>query len=314
MNSESRLENGTIWLGDNLAIMCSMDSGIADLVYLDPPFNSNMDYTATSGYESSGYGFGDKWNSSNLDSSLLKTIQSDHPILHNMIQTAGDIHSEGMKAYLAYMIPRIAEIHRLMKPTGSIYFHCDPTSSHYLKLILDQIFGIKNFLNEIVWTYRTGGGSKKHFRRKHDIIFLYAKNSGKHTFNVLKERSYSEYGRINFKGIKNYKDEKGLWYTLTSARDVWAINAVGRTAKERVGYPTQKPIKLLERIVEVSSNEGDVVLDPFCGSGTTCVVAERLSRQWIGIDISSEATTLALSRLAEEQELGKQNFSQKIFE
>ena len=193
-------------------------------------------------------------------------------------------------SYLAYMVQRLLPMKGILKPTGSIYLHCDPTASHYIKIMMDSIFGHKNYLNEIIWSYRTGGVGKKWFSRKHDVIFSYASNIGKHTFNIEKEKSYNRDGKpYKFKDVKEYQDEKGDWYTMATVRDVWEINAVGRTSKERLGYATQKPLPLIERIIKASSNEGDVVFDPFCGCATTIEAAHKLNRKWIGIDIAIHA-------------------------
>jgi hypothetical protein len=199
-----------------------------------------------------------------------------------------------MMAYLVNMAARLIPLHQALKSTGSLYLHCDPTASHYLKVILDVIFGKKNFINEIIWFYKTGGASKRHFARKHDTIFFYTK-SDNYVFNIQKEKSYMmhEYG---FKKSDFFKDERGQ-YTWVYMKDVWEIPAIGSADKERLGYPTQKPEELLKRIIECSTNEGDFVLDPFCGCGTTVAVAERLKRRWVGIDISILAINIIEDRL-----------------
>ena len=200
----------------------------------------------------------------------------------------------GMLAYLVYMADRINEMHRILKDTGSIYLHCDPTASHYLKMIMDDVFGAKNFRNEIVWSYRTGGASKKQFSRKHDIIFFYNKNKN-YTFNLLKEKAYTKSksrkaGIVNYGGgsTEFYEDNSGV-YNFVNMRDVWDISYIGSTHTERLSYPTQKPLALLDRILKASSNEGDVILDPFCGCGTTVEAAIKLNRDFVGIDISMYA-------------------------
>ncbi len=205
-------------------------------------------------------------------------------------------------SYITYMAQRMIEMHRVLKPTGSLYLHCDPTASHYLKIILDRIFGSKNFRNEVIWSYKTGGVSKHWFGRKHDVILFYTKSDKKsHTFNISKERSFNRgFKPYRFKGVEEFKDAEGRWYTMAALRDVWEINPVGRTAKERTGYPTQKPLALLERIIKASSKEGDVVLDPFCGCATTCVAAQNLDRKWIGIDIEEKAAQVLLNRLSDD--------------
>ena len=204
-------------------------------------------------------------------------------------------------AYLLNMAIRLKSMRRVLKNTGSIYLHCDPTASHYLKLIMDAIFGFQNFLNEIVWCYKSGGASpSKFFSRKHDVIFLYVKNKKEYQFNSQLEKSYNrDFKPYRFKGVSEYKDDIG-WYTMVGMKDYWQIDMVGRTSSERLGYPTQKPLELLKRIIKVSSNEGDLVLDPFCGCGTTLHAAEELKRKWIGIDISQFAAGLVRNRLLNE--------------
>jgi len=231
-------------------------------------------------------------------------LADEYPALYKVIDAAGEVGNEGDKSYLIYMAMRLLEMHRILKETGSIYLHCDPTMSHSLKMVMDAIFGEKNFLNEIIWSYRTGGVSKRWFGRKHDTILLYAKKFGKHTFNLEKEKSYNRDNKpYKFSNVKEYQDAEGKWYTMASLRDVWEINAIGRSSKERVGYPTQKPRALLERIIKVSSNDGDMVLDPFCGCATACIAATDLSRQWVGIDISPLAATLIATRMKNELRL-----------
>jgi len=214
------------------------------------------------------------------------------------------------------MAIRLVEMHRVLKATGSIYLHCDPTASHYLKLLLDAVFGAEQFLNEIVWYYGPKATQRSiSFQRKHDIIFYYAKRQGKHIFTPLLQ-DYSKGSLAERETRYKYEDECGK-YRLTTRRrtdgtkyrakvylkegvvmtDVWEIPIINSTAKERLGYPTQKPEALLERIIKASSNEGDIVMDPFCGCGTTIVVAERFNRRWIGIDITHLAITLMKQRL-----------------
>jgi DNA modification methylase len=203
-------------------------------------------------------------------------------------------------AYLVNMAPRLLELHRVLKPTGSLYLHCDPTMSHYLKVLLDAIFkeDRTGFLNEIIWSYRTGGMSKRWFGRKHDVLLLYVKDNNKHTFNLIKEKSYLTH-KYGFKNVTIYQEPAPdlRYYTMVGMRDVWAIDALRGNQPETLGYPTQKPLALLERVVQASSNEGDVVLDPFCGCGTTVDAAQRLNREWIGIDIAYIAVDLIQKRL-----------------
>ena len=298
------IKPNALFTADNLYVLNGMNSECIDLIYLDPPFNSKRLYKAPVGSRAAGAAFEDMWSWKDVDSALMVRLSETHPFLVDYITAIERIHSKAMMAYIAYMAQRLFEMHRVLKPTGSIYLHCDPTASHYLKVVMDRIFGKKNFLNEIIWCYRTGGASKKFFGRKHDVILFYSK-SKKYNFSIPQDKSYltgelrhskknktlsdehGNYQNVLFSktNIKLYKDDRG-YYTMTGCRDYWNIDAVGRTSKERTGYPTQKPLALLDRIIKASSNEGDVVLDPFCGCATTCVSAQRLNRHWIGIDIS----------------------------
>ena len=185
----------------------------------------------------------------------------------------------------------------LLSEQGSIYVHCDWHAGHYLKVILDDIFGKNNFVNEIVWSYKSGGVGQSTFARKHDTIFFYKKDETKAIFNVLKEKSYNRgFKPYHFKGVEEFEDENG-WYTLVNCKDVWDIDMVGRSSSERVDYGTQKPEKLLERIIKASSNEGAIVADFFGGSGTTAAVAEKLGRRWITSDLGKPSTMIMRKRL-----------------
>ena len=204
------------------------------------------------------------------------------------------------------MAVRLVEMHRVLKDTGSIYLHVDPTASHYLKLVMDQIFGGGNFRNEIIWCYKTSGRSKGRFSAKHDALLYYAKSDAA-TFNVLRtELPATEYKRFNKEdeGGRYYIDGKGYKYYQQDAapvlNDWWSdLDALNSQAKERLGYPTQKPLALLERIIQASSNEGDVVLDPYMGSGTTIEAAAKHGRKFIGIDVTHHAVATAVGRLEE---------------
>ncbi len=196
------------------------------------------------------------------------------------------------------MRPRIAELYRVLKKTGSFYYHCDWHASHYVKIMLDQIFNANNFQNEIIWHYTGGGRSKSYFSRKHDSIFLYTKTDS-YTFNVDSIRvPYKETSGYAQSGITSASGKKYMPNPLgTPIDDVWDIPIINPLSKERLGYPTQKPLSLLERIIEASSNKGDVVLDAFCGCGTALVAAQKLGRHWIGIDISPTACRVMAQRL-----------------
>jgi site-specific DNA-methyltransferase (adenine-specific) len=260
------VKTDVIYCGDCLRRLRNIPGASIDLIYIDPPFNSQRDHSAVSKNKEKRE-FKDRFDS--------------------------------VAIYLDYMKPRLVELHRVLKPTGSFYYHCDWHASHYIKVLLDSpdLFGCDNFQNEIVWLYKSGGASPaRRFSRKHDAVLFYTKNSNS-KFNILKEKSYNRGLKpYRFKGVDEYQDDKG-WYTSVGMKDYWEINMVGRTSRERLDYPTQKPEALLERIITASSDEGDLVLDSFCGSGTTLAVAQRLNRKWIGIDISPEACRLAERRL-----------------
>lgn len=202
---------------------------------------------------------------------------------------------EYLNDYLEFMGPRLKLLHRVLKPTGSIYVHLDWHACHYLKVEMDKIFGYDNFRNEIIWWYETGGIAKKDFARKHDNILRYSKTD-KYFFNpteIMESRSNEVLRRIA-SGIPGATRSKGQFRHPSDVLKIPAINAM---AKERLGYPTQKPEALLERIIKASSNEGDIILDAFCGCGTSLTVAEKTNRKWIGIDISLKAFELANTRL-----------------
>ena len=293
----------TLYYGDCLDWMREWPDECVDLIYLDPPFNSNADYNML--YSSAAGGaqyraFNDTWywdegaeeRYSLYESAPGRPAQS---AVLGMYQIFG---RSGMLAYLTYMAERLEQMSRLLRPTGSIYLHCDPTASHGLKLVMDSIFGRGNFRNEIVWCYRGGGVPRDSFARKHDIILRYSKGRSV-TFNLDAVRiPYSQdskdrlrYKAKAFRGDRTYdtyeQNPKGK-----HPEDWWPMQAIMPSSKERLGYPTQKPVALLERIIQASSNAGDVVLDPFCGCGTAIEAAHRLKRQWVGIDISSFAIDL----------------------
>ncbi len=305
MLNNGAIKNRTLFAHDNLDILRGIDSDCVDLIYLDPPFNKKKIFTAPTGSDAEGASFSDIFREEDVKEDWLLDIKEDHFAIHNLLSSVRVIEGRGSYnfCYLAYMAIRLMECQRVLKPTGSIYLHCDPTMSHHLKLLLDCIFGEKNFLNEVIWAYRSGGVSKKWFGRKHDILLFYAKKIGKHYFNVSKERSYNRDNKpYRFKGVTEYEDAEGKWYTLASQRDIWDISMLGRTKKERVGYPTQKPLELLERVITASCPEDGIVLDPFCGCATTCVAAERLKRRWVGVDVSKKAFDLVQERMKKEVE------------
>ena len=289
----------TLYTNDNLFILNGLNSKLVNLIYLAPPFNSKRFYSAPIDSKAAGTSFKDMWNWEDVN-----TLAEKFPALAEYIASIGAIHSDAMKAYLTYMAQRIIEMHCVLKDTGSLYLHCDPTASHYLKVVLDEIFGKNIFRNEIIWHYRRWTGKAKKFQSLHDVIFFYTK-SDEYTFN----EQYTPYTNKSLKRKQNYHtrikgddvfvtsiDEKGV-----RENDVWVdIQLLNSQSEERTGYPTQKPLSLLHRIIKSSSNEGDIVLDPFCGCATTCVAAQQLDRKWIGIDIERQAVNILIERLSND--------------
>jgi site-specific DNA-methyltransferase (adenine-specific) len=292
----------TLYTNDNLYILNGLNSNLVDLIYLDPPFNSKRIYSAPIGSKSAGTSFKDMWTWQDVNEAYLETLAENYPALTKFIAATGKVHSKAMMAYLTYMAQRIIEMHRVLKDTGSLYLHCDPTAGHYLKILLDEIFGKNNFVNEIIWQYTWGYHVKTRWNRKHDTLFMYSKKANNFTFNyqdVMDDRHISPatQKRLQYKGAMIKDHNKGWESEKKLPIDVWYIPSLNIVAKERVGYPTQKPLALLQRIIQASSNEGDIVLDPFCGCATTCVAAQKLNRKWIGIDIEKQAVSILMDRL-----------------
>ena len=351
----------TVWTGDNLDVLRGMNSECVDLIYLDPPFNSNRNYAAPVGSAAAGAAFKDTWTLSDLDVAWMGLIADEQPAIYQALQAAGATHGKGMQSYLCMMAVRLLEMRRVLKTTGSVYLHCDPTASHYLKSLMDAVFGANRYRSEIAWR-RSGAhndtrqGRRQH-GRVHDILLFYTK-SDKWTWNPIYtdydpeyvEKSYRfvepETGRryrldnmtgpggaakgnpqYEVMGVVRYwrYSEERMRELIDAGRvvqrrpglvpsykryldempgvplqDTWAdIKSLQSQSKERTGYPTQKPLALLERIIAASSDAGDVVLDPFCGCATACVAAESLGRRWVGIDISPKAVDLTNFRLQE---------------
>lgn len=268
-----------VYNDDCLNVLKSISDETVDLIYLDPPFFTQKKQILSS---SAGkkYEFSDIW--------------------------------ESRGEYLDYIGTRLAEMKRILKESGSIFLHCDTTASHYLRVLLDDVFGEANFRSEIIWSYKRWSNSKKGLLPNHQTIFFYSKTAN-YKFNmiygqyspttnidqILQERERNSAGKAVYKrdksgNIVSSKEKKGV-----PASDVWEIPFLNPKAKERTGYPTQKPIELLERIINVASNKGDLVLDPFCGSGTTLVAAKLLGRKFIGIDTNPDAVALTEERLSQ---------------
>ena len=387
-------ERGALIQGDNLkAIRDIFPDESVDLIYLDPPFNSNLPYfisTRSQVYREKEKeintqepAFLDVWEWNEEREVELEDIKKRNATLEKLLRIFMDTHGrDGISSYLVMMTIRLVELHRVLKPTGSLYLHCDPTASHYLKIILDQVFGAKNFRNEVIWKRTSAHSSAKRWGPVHDVILFYTKGEnykwnptyqGYEKEYVDKEYRYKdERGRfspVELTGLGKTNGDSGLpwrgidpskrgrhwalpkkenlphwikvpenWDTMTSQQKLDFLDEVGMIywtsgrkprlkryldesrgfpiqdvivdiypitslSKERVGYPTQKPLALLERIIAASSDKGDVVLDPFSGSGTTLIAADWLDRFWVGIDSSPLAIEMAISRLKEERSL-----------
>ncbi len=389
--------NKTIWTGDNLYIMRGMNSASVDLIYLDPPFNSKTDYAAPVGSKAAGSAFKDTWTLTDIDVEWINLIEQKHPKLYQVLLAA---MTKSDKSYLVYMAARLLEMKRILKPTGFIYLHCDPIMSHYLKLLMDAIFGRKNFRNEIIWKRATSRNDGKHFGNVHDVILFY-RGSPKASFwnNVFDpldpqkaRKRYKDYdkrsqkfgpfqrGDLTASGtrdgesgqawrginptesnrhwavpiegdyadwiekniIPNYRATKGVHDRLDMLDDhgliAWPDKQDGKPRLKRyllasrgakvndvivnipplqandaedTGFETQKPLALVKRFLQASSDHGDIVLDPFCGCATTCVAADDLGRDWIGIDISEKTAQLVVDRIKERQGLFQDIIHQK---
>ena len=375
-------QNRTLFENDNLPILRGLDADTVDLIYLDPPFNSNQDYAAPIGSEAAGAAFKDTWTLSDVNEAEHGELADREPALYAAIHAAGLTHGKSMKSYLIMMGLRMLEMRRILKETGSIYLHCDSTASHYLKLLMDAVLGRDNFRNEVIWKRTSTKSLAKRYAMNTDRILYYVKSDSatwnqqytpydneyirqtfrgrdKHgrwgTVDLSGGKAGSERAYMSLKGFEpppgrawapparnkfpdsaqgllpeNYEtldqlakcealDDAGLlhWPKGNKGRPRWkkylsampgvvagdlVLDTPPVKGKERTGYPTQKPLKLIERIIQASSNPDDVVLDPFCGCATTCIAAEKLGRQWVGIDISSRAVELVRYRL--ERELG----------
>lgn len=255
-----------IALADNLEFMAGLPTGAIDLIYADPPFFTGKPRTPVSGRHT----FADSWPG-------------------------------GLCDYLAFLRPRIEEMRRLLKPTGLLFVHLDWHAVHYVKVMLDELFGYDHFVNEIVWSYRTGGQSRRWFARKHDTILAYARCVDRHKFHVQRDGVFRTEGLNVDEDGRPYKNTRSgrLYFNPEgpAMTDVWELPFLSTVSLERTGYPTQKPEALLERIILACSDEGDVVADFFCGSGTTLAVAHRLGRRWLGCDILADAVDMARRRL-----------------
>jgi len=322
-NTQDKSWENKLYYGDNLEILRDkIPDNSVDLIYLDPPFQSGKSYNQifqprqgeVKGATAQITAFEDTWEwgpeaEKSYDELITGRVNKEKPNqrLIDLIKALRSYLGEvPMMAYLSMMAPRLLEMRRVLKDTGSIYLHCDPTASHYLKLLMDAVFDGQCFRNEIIWRYRRWPAKQKAFQRMHDTILFYTKTwNNTHTFNQKfeelakstieafgKKKQLADFSSGHRKPSVLEEESPGA-----SMSDVWEIGIIAPISKERVGYPTQKPEALLERIIESSSNRDDLVLDPFCGCGTTVAVAQKLGRRWVGIDITYLAIDVIAKRL-----------------
>ena len=284
-------QNRSFYLGDNLPFLRALPDASIHLIATDPPFNKNRSFFSSA----NGAGFRDSWSwEGDVERGWIDQIRADQPALWAVIEAARHAQGDGMGAYLCWLTIRLLETHRILRRDGSLYLHIDRAAQAAVKLALDAIFGVDNCRNEIVWHYKTGGVGKRWFSRKHDTILFYSKGAN-YTFHQPREKSYLKH-KYGFSNIDIEQDSSG-YYRRVAMRDVWDIPALRGNQPEAAGYPTQKPLAIYERIIRASSNPGDIVLDPFCGSGTTAVAAERLGRQWLAMEIWDGAYEMLRERL-----------------
>ena len=335
--------NRTIFVSDNLPFLKALDTGSVDLVVIDPPFGKKQTFTGTlnppltdderrierelmeswgvintdAAYDAgleypdqSGTTakFDDIWNFKlRVYQDWLESLEGVCPGAFWLIRSTRYTHGDGTAAYIAFMVERMLEIRRILKPAGSVYLHCDHEANAYLRQMMDAVFGAANFLNEIVWHYRRWTGTAKRFQQLHDTILFYGKANADRTFNVL----FDPYTEKSLKRKQNYhtRIKDGDVYVTTidergvRAGDVWQIPVLNSQSKERTGYPTQKPQELARRIVEASSNPGDLVLDCFAGCAYVPVAAELTGRRWIACDMSPRAWTVVRRQFHKQSNL-----------
>lgn len=330
--SPQNFPNHSLCQGDNLDFLRSINSNSIDLIATDPPFNSGRDYFANPNSIAKGAYFPDKWawSAKMRDQHLEELEEIDQKAYHyigGVWQTLGD---GALTSFLLFMSLRLVEMKRVLKPTGTIYLHCDHHASHYLKQLMDIIFGVDNFLGDIIWNKSNGVKSKSHWGNENDNILCYAIKKNKHTFNSKEPVCRVSFSDISLSMHFKHKDENGRLYRKRTVNgkdyiyyaddgrfigniwnDITSMQANTPLHGERTGYPTQKPVALYERIVKASSNEGDFVLDPFCGCATTLVAAENLGRQWIGIDIHPQTRVIVANRIADACNLSSPDGSVK---
>lgn len=365
------ISNRSFFIADNLDVLSKMDNESVDLIYLDPPYNSGRNYYTKTGIKA----FQDKWSLADVKAEWVDTLAKHSKGLWSLLLLSGSLGNESIQAYLTYIAIRLIDLHRILRPTGSIYIQCDSNAAYYIKLTMDAIFSLNNFRSNITW-HRTRGAktSLKNFPDNTDVILYYTKSS-KYCFNpafsVLSKPTLKTYNGNDYDGrgvycslllqsmtrrpnlMYDFRDnngkvwchplkgwsmvmeklkrlenqgrlildgktlrKKGYWNERDNGgkkvSNLWHdISQLQGGSYESTDYPTQKPLALLDRIITASSNKGDTVLDPFCGSATTCVAAEKLGRRWVGIDINPQTRELVELRLEKEMNV-KVNFVSSI--
>jgi DNA modification methylase len=319
----------TLYYGDNLDNLRRLDDDMVDLCYIDPPFNSkrsyNQIYDRVKGHDvAQAQAFIDTWSWDDQAregyTAIISNAGNRFPVetVELVKGFRNALGEDSLLAYLVSMTLRVAEIHRVLKRTGSFFLHCDPTASHYLKVVLDSIFGYAQCRNEVIWDYSFRlMHLPQFFNRKHDVILFYAK--GKKSVFHMPKTPWTREDLVRSRKQQIHTDKDGVeWIWMPGGKgnsksrlkrvdellsegkaisDVWPIPVISSSSKERLGYQTQKPEALLQRIIEATTNEGDLILDAYCGCGTTIAVAEKQHREWIGMDITFQAISLVLTRL-----------------
>ena len=292
--------NRALYHGDNLDFLRGMNSETVHVIATDPPFKKGRDFHATPGSLAEGAQFDDRWSwREHLHVDWMSHISREHPDVWQVIMAAKNVYGDDMGAFLCWLGVRLLEMHRILMNNGTIWLHIDHTAHAWTKCLMDAIFGRPNFRNEIVWCYSGGGIPKKDFPRKHDTILRYTK-SDDYTFHVERKPYKENTQQVGIHSTYSGPDNKIDLARGTPVTDWWTdIRTVTGWNPEDVGYPTQKPLAMYERMIKASSNPGDIVLDPFCGCATTPVAAERLGRQWVGMDIWPNAYDTVIKRMTD---------------
>ena len=325
--------NRTLFHQDNLPVLQGINSNSIDLVATDPPFQKGRTFHADIDSLSAGATFQDRWQwTAEHQGWSDLAVNKGYPAVADAIRLARSCHSDDMGAYLSFLAVRLVECHRVLKATGTMLIHCDYTANAYIRILIDSIFGADKFRNTIIWAYGKMSNNQQNFARNHDTILRYTKTDDYRFHQLKKEDSeyrtrYSKHLTADNKILYgDMKDSKDKLIALRASKvskqldrplqdndvlfdfnveykhqdDVFYISHLKGNSSERTGYPTQKPVALYERLILACSNTDDVVLDPFTGSATTCIAAERLGRQWVGIDLWADAYKVVLKRFVDE--------------